>query len=173
MLEKTINELTEEGETKNKYIGKLKEVNKAFLEEATLRKEECNAIIKKQDEIIKELNDHICQLEHLIRSNKKETKTINTQTDFKKLSTTSTQTKKSHKTVSTSTENIVQESCKDINTDGSECIPSHVSPSNISTNNSTSLNSTKEDNIYFQRSKSISRILILSDDYGRNINKVI
>lgn len=173
ILEKTINELTEEGGIKNKYIEQLKKENKVFLEEVTQREEECNAIIKKQEEIIKELKDHIRKLEKLIMDRKK-TSTISTQTiiDNKKLSTSSTQTKKSYKTVSTETETIAQEPYENIIKCGPDPSCSHVSQNDL-LNNTSSAVSAKQNHIYSQSNKSISKILVISDDYGRNINKLV
>ena len=86
VLEKTIHDLTEESDLKNKYIKKIKDDREAFFQEAMKREEDMSELLKRQEQLIEELNNQITDLKKEININlnsKKMTNTIGTQTIFK------------------------------------------------------------------------------------------
>lgn len=80
LLEKTISDLTEDSEQKNKYIQKIRAEHKAFLIEATKREEELLELLQQQEEKISELNVCITELKKSVRTSHCTTSTISTQT---------------------------------------------------------------------------------------------
>ena len=86
VLEKTIHDLTEESDLKNKYIKKIKDDREAFFQEAMKREADMSELLKRQEQLIEELNNQITDLKKEININlnsKKMTNTIGTQTIFK------------------------------------------------------------------------------------------
>lgn len=80
LLEKTISDLAEDSEHKNKYIQKIKAEHKAFLIEATKREEELLELLQQQEEKISELNVCITKLKKSVETSHCMTSTISTQT---------------------------------------------------------------------------------------------
>lgn len=79
LLEKTISDLAEDSELKDKYILKIKAEHKEFLEEVTRREEELIEQLQQQEKKISELNIYITELKKSIKSNYM-TNTANMQT---------------------------------------------------------------------------------------------
>ena len=94
ILEKTLSELTEDSEMKNKHIEKLTLNNKLILDEAQKREEELTELLVGHEKTIQELKQIIDELK----------KTMAKKTKTKTTNSVSTQTTKNiNKTVSTST----------------------------------------------------------------------
>ena len=164
LLEKTINDLTEDSEMKNKHIQKLKINNKLILDEALTREEELNELLEKRDRIIQDLKQHIHELEKNIAEKTKTTNSI------------TTQTKRSvNKTVSTSTEFLVPEV--------TAIVQEHLSPNSEKITEKIEIGFEKQTNVSSKVSKNSVRdnetilskirkrqILLLCDDSGTGIH---
>ena len=201
ILEKTIHDLTDDSEQKNKYIRKLREENKLFIQEAIKTEDELNVLIKRQEKIISDLNEQIIELKKFNKESKKVTKTM------------SSQTQQTVKSVSTSTDikrNVIN-SC-DIQGEPCEVIklkracsvndrknmftPSRIPQKYVSAKQNIFLNnldndietnrlatiinnSVPEESLSSQEAaktgeaRKLNKVLLLCDDFGRNINKIL
>lgn len=166
VLEKTINDLTEDSEMKNKHIQKLKTNNKLILDEALQREEELNELLERRERIIHELKQYINELEKTIADKIKTTTSISTQTRKKR--------KKVNKTTSASTAFPIPEA-KDI-------VQEHI-PLNSEINQNTkieldklidAINKVSENSILYEKNalnnKHKKQILVLCDEIGTNIH---
>lgn len=81
VLEKTINELTDDSDMKTQYIKKLKNEHEIFIKDALKVEEEMNELLKKKDEFINKLTKEIDMLNKKYVKDTKSTKTIAIQTD--------------------------------------------------------------------------------------------
>lgn len=146
ILNKTIDELNDDNILKDKFIKKLKDEHKLFVNEAMNREDEMNTFIQRQENMIKELKDLISNLQNTTDIHKK-----------REMQVRSTQTTKNIKTTSVSTElsmfdlnNIIQQ-----NDDKLRCNKMHLVEQTASEN----------DNIEKKH-----QILILADDHGKGLN---
>ena len=73
VLEKTINELIEESELKNKYIDKLKSDKNLFVQDPMKTEEELPNLIKSQEKIIDQLKEQLKELNDFVRAVKSKT----------------------------------------------------------------------------------------------------
>ncbi|KAG5870194.1 hypothetical protein JTB14_023182 [Gonioctena quinquepunctata] len=175
VFETTLLELSLENETKTKYIQKIQQQNKLFLDHVSLTEEEMNNTIKLHELKIKELNAHIEELKK---------KPIKTTTD--KISTTNTgvQTEKTHKKCSsTNTEaiSILDTSAAD-QIDYTGC--PETDDGNVITNRIQDVDKELK-NVYKYKAqndlpttgakseKNTNQILILSDDLGENVTPIL
>ena len=173
VLEKTISELAEDSEIKNNYIQKLKNDNRLFVEDAMKSEEEMNEQIRKHEKTILELKEHIHELKNCINKSKKVTKTTGTQTDkntknvyiatdpsFTKRNkeTTSMAQSKSHGEAKTCNQAIFKNN-----------------ESKIMYQNTTQTKQSANVNIQGRSKNNLkkNKILILSDECGRNCNRLI
>lgn len=151
-LEKTICELSTDGEVKDNYIKKLKLENAAFVKEALEREDDMNVLIEKQDKIIRELKERIFELQ------KSNDLSIN-----KSTKTVSIQTINNSKNVSTFTE---------IGTN-TGVVEMHQYQSNTNTVNEVQKRNKSVIKPHIRKNSIKQKLLILSDEFGRNVNKIV
>lgn len=158
LLEETLNELTTESELKSRQLEKVKRDYQQFLSEASLREDELNKLIMKNEETIQRLERQIVEMESIIASYKSKRFIHNsTQTNaignfpenrkIIKLISKETQTTRQSVTIGTMTIPVQEESVGEAST-RIDC------------------DRVNEDNRF-------NRVLILSDDLGRNVNALL
>lgn len=173
LLEKTISELSGDSEMKSKYIHKLKTEYKLIVDEASKMEEEMNRLIKDQEKIIHDLQEEIRHINKNTKHSKKTLKNVSSQTRnvTKNTRSVSTNTKSSIKFTSGVEENYVNagtqtfinlKSNEDMVDKSISDLQSQIKPAKH--NNSLKL----PDN-----SINKHKVLLLCDDYGRNINKIM
>lgn len=92
LLEKTINELAEDGFMKDKYIQKLKDENKIVIRQALDSENEMNSLIEKQKKYIEEMECKIKELLKEVAEKVVSVKTADTQTCYHSMNHQSTMT---------------------------------------------------------------------------------
>lgn len=157
ILEKTIEDLNEDSLLKDRYINKLKAEHKLFLNEAMKREDDMNEVLLKQENTIKELKNIISNIKKTTEAKQLESKR-----------TVSTQTLKSSKNVSVCTDlsmsnkNLIVQAFEDKNGNN---IRQELSGINKEAK--------KQRQVIKKYSTTTGKILILADDFGRNINKIV
>lgn len=170
LLEKTISDLTDDGELKNKYITKLKEEYKLFMQEALKTEEELYDLIKNQEKIIKELSEEINILKKNNLLSIKTKKTIGTQTTkTTKDMYTTMDTKTCHSEIKKKSQ--AQENMNKINIQDEPKRKQINDLKNKYTHINPHMSVLKNKNT--NESKKKNKILILADDMGVGINKAL
>lgn len=153
VLEKTICELSIEGDNKDKYMKKLKDEHDAFLKEALEREEDMNALIKKQEDLILELKERLYKLQK-----------ASDMCIQKTVKTASTQSITNSKNASTFTG-------IETNTGTVGIRPNMLQMENGKYQVIENNNFRKRQNLSLNANK--QKILILCDTFGRNVNKLL
>lgn len=159
LLEKTVQDLEEETEQKNKHIQKLKYEHAKFLEEALKNERDLTKMIEEQQEIINEIQQQKMELEKIVADKIVESKD----------NTTQTSANITHKTADTQTENGKDGCTKEVgvNTEG---LPSKVDKRNNSNDNlSKVITGTKKPLENVKK----NNILILGDSNARDCAAIL
>ena len=168
-LEKTINELAEDSDIKNKYILKLKQEREQFVKEALKSEEEMSELINRQDKIIYELKEQL----RLLKKERSEkiisTKTVSTQTSIlNKCKNASTSSKPFHKLVQN---NSTQTFIADMNCIGTQTEDTkNYSIKEKEQDVTQHTNMTIGNNVISANNKSKHKIILLTDDLGHGLN---
>lgn len=185
ILEKTIHELTDDAVFKTQYINKLKSEHEIFVRDALMAEEEMNELIKNKDELIKQLNKKLEILSKKYMRDNETTKTIATQTENQVINLSVANSNKYTRGVedkySTSGKYGTNNLTSKIKTHSGNCELTEISNTKTGvsyvepkTNVKTNLTQNKKTNTDIQTvSPSNKRVLILSDDIGRNVNKIL
>lgn len=153
-LERTIQELVEEREMKDKHFQKLKRNSELLIREATVREDELNEIIKNQEENIQKLRELITELKRSLGNyTKKVTQTAGTQTF-----------------VDTKTVSIGTDSSQSVKTNNSS---TSTDINCVHADKQTATNETFIEASMQSKTCDRRKLLVLSDDYGRNVGKFL
>lgn len=163
LLEKTIQELAEESNMKEKYIEKLKKVKEDLIDEATRNESEMLVRIEEQQKLIHELKVQLLQLKREMDEMVRDIRTVSTQTPHKITEQKQTMTEPIHlhqkikcrtQTISTTTQT--------------------ASTANLQTNviNKTNLRST-ENEFVTDNQPHRNRILFVAGNHGKRMVKLL
>lgn len=153
-LEKTIRELEEDRDVRDRHIQKIKKEAELLIGEATVREEELNAALKNQEAKIQELESYVRDLKQSISIyTTKVTKTSSTQTTF---------IGKDASTLTTAVQGLDYPGCSlKVSDEGAR--PVREIPAPV----------TKSPGGLVYKRPSRGRILILSDDYGQGVASLL
>lgn len=183
ILEKTIDELTDDAALKTQYIKKLKIEHDIFIKDALKAEEEMNELLKNKDKFINQLTKQIELLNKKYMIDPKSTKTVAVQTEKQAKTLSSDKTNQYSRGVGEKYSINVNSGTTDFMTCNTKTSSGNcdlrgnlnketdVSSVEIKTNSVTNTKQNNNKTDIQTVTPKRKKLLILSDDIGRNLNK--